>query len=50
MGGLLGAILFAGAGLALVTTGNVRIVGLLLLAMAVYGSWMIGTDYLKTKA
>lgn len=49
MGGLLAAILFGGAALALLTSGTARLVGLMLVGMGVYGAWMIGSDYAKTQ-
>lgn len=48
-GGLLGAIVFGGAGLALLASGNARFAGLLLLAIALYGTWMIASDYRRAK-
>ncbi|HSK10971.1 MAG TPA: hypothetical protein VK911_15420 [Vicinamibacterales bacterium] len=49
MGGLIAAILFGGAGLALLASGNARYAGLFMLAIALYGAWIIGSDYLRTK-
>lgn len=49
MGGLLGAIACAGGALALLAPGNARYVGLFLLAIALYGSWIIAGDYRRTR-
>lgn len=49
MGGLLGTVAFGGVALALLVSGNGRYAGLFLLAIALYGSWIIVGDYRRTK-